>query len=160
MKLAQTLFSFRGRLRRLPFIGFGIAAILTITLIPFLAIKINNIEVESEFADNAISIFFILLFCVQLLCYYILMALCSKRLHDMDSTAWHLLWIAPLMCAGPAVRAFAQVNGQQAIGSLPLILAFVTLVALAKTLGTDGPNSYGPGLHSAKTAATPAAPAE
>ncbi|MFL1462950.1 DUF805 domain-containing protein [Roseococcus sp. DSY-14] len=63
-----------------------------------------------------------------------------RRLHDMDRTGWHLLWIAALSALGNLVGQ-AGLSGVSAVLGLASLAVFLGLCLIP---GTPGPNRYGP----------------
>ena len=66
-----------------------------------------------------------------------------RRLHDMDRTGWHLLWIATLSALGNAVGQVGQAGLSGASGVLGLA-SLAVFLGLCLIPGTPGPNRYGP----------------
>jgi len=74
------------------------------------------------------------------------MALVVKRLHDLDKTGWHYVWmflLPGLLTSGLTFQLNSEgrwsIGYGQTAGFIPLLSALYLLFAL----GSDGPNKFG-----------------
>jgi uncharacterized membrane protein YhaH (DUF805 family) len=133
MPSSQLLFSFHGRLNRLPY---------WLTSIAVLVITIVLVAVLFTVMDLGVSLF-VLLGVLYIPLLWIAFALGAKRLHDRDKSAWWLLvfYVLPSSLSNLADSA-------SGIGILLLLagaaLSIWALVELGCLRGTVGPNRFGP----------------
>jgi uncharacterized membrane protein YhaH (DUF805 family) len=133
MPTSQLLFSFHGRLNRLPY---------WLTSIAILVLTIVLVAVLFTVMDLGVRLFVILgVLYIPLL--WIAFALGAKRLHDRDKSAWWLLvfYVLPSILSNLADSA-------SGVGILLLLagaaLSIWALVELGCLRGTVGPNRFGP----------------
>jgi len=133
MPTSQLLFSFNGRLNRLPY---------WLTSIAILVLTIVLVAVLFTIMDLGVSLFVILgVLYIPLL--WIAFALGAKRLHDRDKSAWWLLvfYVLPSSLSNLADPASGVGILLLLVSAAISIWAFVELGCLR---GTVGPNRFGP----------------
>src|SRR5262245_431407 len=133
MPTSQLLFSFNGRLNRLPY---------WLTSIAILVLTIVLVAVLFTIMDLGVRLFVILgVLYIPLL--WIAFSLAAKRLHDRDKSAWWLLvfYVLPSSLSNLGDPA-------SGVGILLLLagaaLSIWALVELGCLRGTVGPNRFGP----------------
>lgn len=140
MDQLKALFSFRGRASRLTYWRIGLAtaaawAVLWVVTI-FVAMGAGNIAVVP----------LLLVFPVMV----VNLAVCVRRLHDRDKSAWWLLvfWAAPLFLLGLTQWLTDQTGegGPAALAAVTtgLALQVWALVEIGLLRGTPGDNRFGP----------------
>lgn len=129
--LKFVFFSFRGRLGRLAYLGYGLLALLVCGII---------VAIGAGFGANgalAPAVVFIGVGCV--LMFWSSLAMTIKRLHDMDLSGRHLWWIYGINAVAGAMQDISPA-WNAVIGALNFGVAIWLLV----TRGTNGDNHYGP----------------
>jgi uncharacterized membrane protein YhaH (DUF805 family) len=129
---AFTLLS--GRLGRLAYLGYSLLLGLLLALIALIMIW------PAYGTPNQNTIFALAFVILGLIAFWGGLALTVKRLHDLDMSGWHYLWIS---------LAPSFINGVgRAMHSLPVAifgsaLALIFALFLLFWPGTDGSNNYG-----------------
>jgi uncharacterized membrane protein YhaH (DUF805 family) len=159
MDLRQLLFRFQGRTPRLRWWIASIAVALmagVVSSLLELAAKSSGSSIlnPETNAFEPTGLFGVALFAVGLANVWINFALCAKRLHDRDRTAW---WLAAqivglLLFATVLVIAISVPQEQAATwfvaaGAIGVIVFGLTLwlfVEMGFLRGTQGPNRFGP----------------
>lgn len=129
-KLTAILFSYRGRIGRLAYLSGSL--VVGVAALALIFVSVSLAGNDQGIAGSTISA---ASFLAALAALWPLSALLVKRLHDLNRSGWHGLWIALLL-------------------PLPNLLddpfeTVATVAALAVTLwlffmpGTPGPNAYG-----------------
>ena len=74
------------------------------------------------------------------------LAVCVRRLHDLDRTGWWslALYAATLVLSGAIAAAFALQPGVSILLGLMLLAILVVMIVWLATKGTTGPNRFGP----------------
>ena len=147
--LRQLLFSFRGRTPRRQFwffaLGFIVLAVLVITLAAVVMIN-RTPGIQQEQLDVGLRRVMNGFLLVML---WPTLAVCAKRLHDRNYSAW---WLVLVFGAGAAlVYAMAFLKVAFGTGSIPVYSASAGLAllliwfigALGLRPGTVGPNRFG-----------------
>lgn len=130
VKLNVDYLNLKGRINRLDFfVWSGIStSAYCVTLLEYIMLKV-------EFTNLVVVPWF----CVTLLIYlYVMLILCVKRLHDMNLSGWHVIWIWAL---GSTALAFQTYNPKIAV-----ILAFFnsfSALMLFLVPGSAGANKFG-----------------
>lgn len=130
----QTLFGFRGRIGRLRFLGYNCLIGLLFIPIVFLAVEFAQ---DVRLAGNAYGGIAAAIMLPWLFAAWAGAALLVKRLHDLDRSGLHVLWI----CAAWYLPSSMLPSGV-AIG-VQIIAVGASLVLLLMR-GTEGPNRSGP----------------
>jgi uncharacterized membrane protein YhaH (DUF805 family) len=147
MTIRQVLFSFNGRLNRLPFFGYSVLAVVAL----FVVIGLGVTLCFSKEVTGVIlgSVVMLAGFPVAVWSVY---ALLVKRLHDLDMSGLHAIWFYLL---GIAPSAFAT--------EAPVLAAICGLAQFGFSLyflfapGTVGQNRFGqPRVANASAQVTPA----
>ena len=124
-------FSFRGRLGRLAYLGYGLLALLVSGVIMGIGGALA--------ANNALLPSVILIGLGVVMMFWSSLAMSVKRLHDMDLSGHHLWWIYGISMLGGAV--------QQTSPALAILLGaanFGVGIWLLVKRGTNGDNRFGP----------------
>ncbi|RYC28795.1 DUF805 domain-containing protein [Lichenibacterium minor] len=128
--LVSLLFSFEGRLGRARFFWASCLSIVPYILVVMAVVSHMHVPV-SEVTGTLIRLALALPFV------WIGLALTAKRLHDLDLSGFHLLWVAPL--------AFGSAFLPPGLVSLAsMVLSGVVEIWLLTKRGTYGRNDYGP----------------
>lgn len=140
--MRYALFSFRGRLGRLAYFGYGVLAVVLAGIMmaigSFLLTTFGrNGQLQAEgfgVAGLGIVVVAILMLVINTL------ALAVKRLHDLDRSGHHLWWIY-----GIGIAESVMFNaGQTALGGLLTLISFGAGIWLWFARGTNGDNRFGP----------------
>lgn len=144
MSIGALLFSFRGRINRLPYWLVSLA-MLTVMATVFALVGVSGVWR---------SAMFLLLLLIPSI--WIGVALSTKRLHDRNKSAWWLVifYVLPGILEG--VEEFAGDAGIVLLIA-SLALSIWALVELGFLRGTPGPNHYGPDPLAVASPATPPA---
>ena len=138
MSFGHTLFGFSGRLNRMAFFGYGLvlAILLGIAVgaIVFLLMSDPSGELTPELSRVFTGLTIVSLWPTA--------ALTVKRLHDMDRTGLHAVWIFALSGAGALLDQMAR-GGSNAISVTLQILSLLVALWLLFARGTDGANRFG-----------------
>jgi len=133
------LFSFRGRASRLTYwrIGLATTAVWAVLWIAVIFVAMG--------AGNAAVIPLLLVLPVMV----VNLAVCVRRLHDRDKSAWWLLvfWLAPLILLG-VTQALTDQTGEGSPAAMITVLAALglnlwSLVEIGFRRGTPGDNRFG-----------------
>ena len=131
-----------GRIRRWRYFFYSCLLWIVLLLLTLLAVAlVNNVR-----HPTAASV----LFTVVILAFWLWagFALVVKRLHDLNKTGWHYVWmfLLPTLLGGSfTVQWIAPFNGHwsigygQSFGIIPLLATLYLIFAR----GTDGPNDFG-----------------
>lgn len=93
MTFTQALFSFRGRLGRLPYLGYMLLAVAVGSSLAA-AFALGAMYLHSQRGAMGIVIGLALLGALCILpMIWSAWAITAKRLHDMGLSAWHLIWV-------------------------------------------------------------------
>ena len=143
--MLEAYFVFNGRMRRLRLLAYSV--LLTV-LLAFLVIG-GRFALDSARSVAAATLLIQGLFALLWLCAWAAMGV--KRLHDLDKSGWHFLWLvlAPqALTLGAGTSDFDLRSG--AIGFsggllslLGLIWLLLGILFLLLARGTDGPNRFG-----------------
>ena len=130
----------------------GLIAIVGITT---LAVLLGGNRVRG----GGLGEFFAVVTAIAVLSPFCLIAIVVKRLHDLDNSAWHVVWLlAILLLAALAAMAYWGLQGGSIVeewqqfwtltlyvtaGLAAALLGYLT-VKLGFTRGTPGPNQFGP----------------
>jgi uncharacterized membrane protein YhaH (DUF805 family) len=135
MTWRQAFFGFHGRMNRAAFLGCTVLA-STASAVVLIPLTVLTTEEGGEAVSSPALLYALLAALVLglIVCFVSNMALLAKRLHDLDFSAWHVLWIAPVLGSGSRDTPLAYVLS---------LLGFGLLVWLLITRGTDGPNRFG-----------------
>lgn len=123
MTLTQTLFSFEGRIGRAPYWYFVLAAIVLFGVV-FAAVGVSMFGAMTAAAPDAppagMGAATMAIPVLSLLMLWPSLAICAKRWHDVDKSAWWIL-----------------------IGLVPVVGGLVALVFNGFIPGTPGANRFG-----------------
>lgn len=130
-------------MRRLRFFFFSILLWIVIPLLKLLAIPLVGNARYPFMATLAVIVL------IGLFWTWAGMALVVKRLHDLDRSGWHYVWM--FLVPGLAFGGWSlRVNGSDVIGAGSLglqsifgLVSFVALLYLLLARGSDGPNRFG-----------------
>jgi len=135
MSMKQLLFSFEGRIGRMPFwlatLGMVVAMIVINVAVfgaAFLTADPSAVQAAPGAMGGAVTIVALL---VTILAVWIGLAVQAKRWHDLDKSAWWIL-----------------------INLIPAVGGLITLVMCGFLAGTPGPNRFGPATATAAATAT------
>ena len=140
MDRISALFSFRGRASRLTYwrVGLATAAVGAVLWIAVIFVAMG--------AGDAAIIPLLLVLPVLV----VNLAVCVRRLHDRDRSAWWLLvfWLAPLVLLG-VTQALTDQTGEGSPAAMVTVLAALalslwSLVEIGFRRGTPGDNRFGP----------------
>ena len=130
MTISQTLFGFKGRIRRLTYLGYVVLDDAVSLLLIYLGVVVGK-------SGNAAAVLVLLAACCAWMT-WVTLALTIKRLHDVGMTGLHAIWILL-----PNATYFDR--------SLPLALVevvaflnFGLICWLVLARGQDGANRCGP----------------
>jgi uncharacterized membrane protein YhaH (DUF805 family) len=137
MTLAQKLFSFRGRLNRAAYIGLTLLCAAAVGVGIRIAIGIGA---SGHGSRGPIIIAVSLAIPLMIVGYWAGAALCAKKLHDLNLSGAHVIWIYLFGIGASAITFLAPVW----ITVLFYIADVGILLWLWCTPGTNGPNCYGP----------------
>jgi uncharacterized membrane protein YhaH (DUF805 family) len=139
MPMTQFLFSFSGRVNRVPYWLTSLALLFMAAIVLVLLLVLSTAAgVTESFAPPplpALAAFIPLV--------WISLAVSAKRLHDRDKSAWWLLlfWLLPSVLERMADRT----EGFGIVFTLASIaLSIWAIVEMGFLRGTAGPNRYGP----------------
>ncbi len=125
----QTLFAFHGRIGRLRFIGYN--CLVGVILIPVLLFSLSMIDGKT-FEGGRVAVPSL----PWLLMIWPGVALLVKRLHDMEWSGLHGIWICAIWYAPSSAMP-------DALASVVSFVAVAASLWLLLMPGTDGPNFYG-----------------
>lgn len=149
MSFTQALFSFRGRLGRLAFFGY----LLFMYAVVGLLFGAGLISVGAKDGGGGLGV--LVIAAAVILFLWIDLALLIKRLHDLDFSSNHLIWVsAPSMIA-----TFGASGLSGGILALLWVAHFLIGLYLLFAPGTLGPNKFGqrPGTIAPPESAPPSA---
>jgi uncharacterized membrane protein YhaH (DUF805 family) len=135
------LFSWSGRMGRLSYFGYSILLVAVLLGLGLLLLLPLRNAVDATGVIIAISV---LLGAMGVLGGF---SLAAKRLHDLDMSAWHYVWIifAPAILSG--VGAAMQQAGMTFPGLMASLMGALISLVMALFLllwpGTDGANQFG-----------------
>jgi uncharacterized membrane protein YhaH (DUF805 family) len=145
--IAQLFFSFRGRAGRAPFWLVWLFWVVLTQVIDYVW-DIGN--VPAKLASGNQPVLGLITLALLTSC----LAVCVRRLHDRDKSAW---WVVPYGIVPPALELLAVASAVYAgptielysIRTIALLVASVVLwlwalIDLGFMPGTAGPNRYGP----------------
>jgi len=125
MKLTTTLFSFKGRMNRLPYwMVYITITILVVIIVSIFATLLPEKTAEGQFTQqlNPMQLLAIIcIFVIDILYLWSLIAISVKRLHDRDQSGWWFL-----------------------VGLIPLIGQLWYFIVVMCLSGTSGDNRFGP----------------
>lgn len=139
--MVNTLFGLRGRMRRLHFFlllmsnqALALGAVTVAFMIAWAGPREVGLTRETE--EVALG----LLLGLLALTSWIYVAIAVKRLHDLDCSGWHVVWITgAALGVTPMTRELPELPG--------MLVAFLSLAGvlwLVLARGTPGPNRFGP----------------
>ena len=133
MPLTQLLFSFRGRINRLPFWLASIAVALVLIVLVILSFGLGGPT------EGTALVIFVLYLPVA----YVGLALGTKRLHDRDKSGW---WLLLFYVLPGILQWLADMAGGAGIilQVIALVLNIWALIELGFLRGTPWPNRFGP----------------
>ncbi len=127
--------SVSGRLSRLPYFGYSVLLIVVAVILSFVAIF------ALQSATGGLSILGVVIaVVVGLGTLWGSIAIAVKRLHDVNMSGWHYLWMALVPGIINGVGNTQHSTGLQAIGGLISLGVWVFLLFWP---GTPGPNRFG-----------------
>lgn len=133
MSFSQTLFGFKGRIARLPYLGYSLLGGLFVGIFLFMGFAVAA-------SAKGASVLGILIIAAAVIGYaWIALALQIKRLHDLGFSGLHMIWIAAI---GALSSALSQANP-----TISIILGFGSLCVWLWLLFAPGQpetNAYGP----------------
>jgi uncharacterized membrane protein YhaH (DUF805 family) len=131
MSIGTLLFSFRGRINRMPYWLVSIA-VMIVMAVPFALVAASGVWQ---------SAMLLLLLLIPLI--WIGLALAVKRLHDRNKSAWWLVIFYVLPGIMEGIGEFAG-DAEVVLLIASSALSIWALVELGFLRGTAGPNDYGP----------------
>ena len=140
--MLEAYFALSGRIRRWRYLFYSVLLWFGVLLLALLSIPLVDIARHPKAAS------ILLIVVIGLFWLWAGMALVAKRLHDLDRTAWHYVWmfLLPALLTGGwsfhwsgSVDARWSVSFGYATGIVPLLATLYLIFAR----GTDGPNRYG-----------------
>jgi uncharacterized membrane protein YhaH (DUF805 family) len=131
MSIGTLLFSFRGRINRMPYWLVSLA-MLIVMAVPFAFVATSGVWPSA-----------MLLLLLLIPWMWIGMALGAKRLHDRNKSAW---WLVILYVLPGILEGIGEFAGDAEVVLLiaSWALSIWALVELGFLRGTPGPNDYGP----------------
>jgi uncharacterized membrane protein YhaH (DUF805 family) len=125
------LFSFRGRINRMPYWLVSLAMMIVMAAV-FALVPTSGVWQTAT-----------LLLLLLILSIWIGMALAAKRLHDRNKSAW---WLVIFYVLPGILEGIGEFAGDAGVVLLiaSLALSIWALVELGFLRGTPGPNNYGP----------------
>ena len=131
MSIGTLLFSFRGRINRMPY-WLASLAVLIVMAVPFALVAASGLWQ---------SAMLLLLLLIPLI--WTGVALAVKRLHDRNKSAW---WLVIFYVLPGILEGIGEFAGDAAVVLLiaSSALSIWALVELGFLRGTAGPNDYGP----------------
>lgn len=140
--MIEAYFTLSGRLRRLPYFGYGLL------LIPVVLVLGGLVFFSTKEAQHPVAVLLILASLLVLLLAWAGLALGVKRCHDFNRSGWLYFWIAWL----PGILSCSlsiTIGGAEYELALPVIGNIAGVIALIGGLyvlfkrGTDGANRFG-----------------
>lgn len=140
--MLEGYFALSGRMRRWRFFIYGLALWIIIPVLVLLAVPAVNNARYPFFAALIVVI------AIGVFWTWAGLALVVKRLHDLNKSGWHYVWmflLPGLLSGGLGVQWNGSLSGQwsfgygQVLGIIPLIAILYLIFAR----GSDGPNDYG-----------------
>ncbi|MDQ7248716.1 DUF805 domain-containing protein [Dongia sedimenti] len=137
--MLEGYFALSGRLRRWRFFLYGLVLWIIIPVLILLAIPAVG-NARYPFAASLIAVVAIGAFWC-----WAGMALVVKRLHDLNRSGWHYVWMFLLPGLLGGGLSFDWSRGQWSIGYSQAggIIPLLALLYLIFGRGSDGPNDYG-----------------
>jgi uncharacterized membrane protein YhaH (DUF805 family) len=139
--MLYALFSWSGRLGRLAYFGYSLLLSVILSVLGLiLLLPLRN-------APDAMGITITINVILVLMAVFGQFCLAAKRLHDLDMSAWHYVWIifAPALFIG--VGAGMSQAGMTFPGLVTMLLGALISLLIALFLmfwpGTDGTNQFG-----------------
>ena len=132
MSFSQKMFGFDGRIRRLPYFGFGILSCIVGGVLVGTGIVL--MQVGFGFIPGIVVIIAAVAGMI-----WVSLALTVKRLHDMGLAGIHVIWFLLLNLAAGGARALSP-----GLGILLDVACFGVSLWLLFKRGDDGANQYGP----------------
>ena len=127
-------FFWNGRLGRLAYFGY------TMLLAVILAVVATLLIFPLRNSPNAQSVIVMVAVILGAIGLYAGFCLAAKRLHDMDMSAWHYLW---MVLVPGAFQGFGSATHNVAVTVIGSLLSLAIGLFLLFWPGTDGPNNYG-----------------
>ena len=141
LQLRTALFSFVGRINRAPFIFFSIAS----TVIFYGSILLIGIGLERYSRFTVPVIFFVaLLIALFVSNVWASLALGVKRLHDLNLSGAHMIWIYLFSIFTGTLSTFIIYSWGVVCVILGALISCGIMLWLWCTPGTNGHNKYGP----------------
>ena len=140
--MLEAYFALSGRIRRLRFFAHTILLWIVILLLSLLAIPlVNHARYPATASIMAIGL-------IGLFWIWAGMALVVKRLHDLDWSGWHYLWmflLPAILGSGLSIHASGSFERTWTVGFgySPGIVSFLAILYLIFARGTDGRNRFG-----------------
>jgi uncharacterized membrane protein YhaH (DUF805 family) len=123
-----------GRLGRFAYFGYSLALGLVMAVLAAILI------LPMYHSPNAGGVLVVVLVLLGVLGFWGGLALTVKRLHDLNLSGWHYVWIGVL----PAVlNGIARATQSLPVGVAALVLTLIFGLFLLFWPGTDGANNYG-----------------
>lgn len=131
-----------GRIRRWRFFVYGLALYIIAPVLILLAIP----AIDNARYPRAAT--FIVVVVLVVSWYWANMALVVKRLHDLNKTGWHYVWmflVPGLLSGGLSFELSRRSDGHWSVGYglVVGIVPFLASLYLTFARGSDGPNDYG-----------------
>lgn len=127
------LFGFQGRIARLPYFGYALLAVLIWGILG----GAGGVILAEQRDNGSVIVGAILLIAALGGLIWTGIALAVKRLHDMNMSGLHVLWIW-----GVNILASALANAAPALAIICTVASFLIGLWLLFSPGTVGPNRY------------------
>ena len=159
MSLAQLLFSFKGRIRRLYWwvasLAAGGVAAIVMAILEAAARASGGAIIDPDTQQiEPTGLFGVAMSVVGLANMWIAFALSVKRLHDRDRSGWWLLWqllivflavvLIIVAIAVPQEQGVVRYALAVAVGLAAAVISIWLFVQIGFLRGTQGPNRFGP----------------
>jgi uncharacterized membrane protein YhaH (DUF805 family) len=131
MSIGTLLFSFRGRINRMPYWLVSLAMLIVMA-------AVFALVAGTGFWPSAMLLLLLLIPWL-----WIGMALAAKRLHDLNKSSWWLVIFYVLPAILEIIGGFAG-DAEVVLLIASLALSIWAVVELGFLRGTPGPNDYGP----------------
>jgi uncharacterized membrane protein YhaH (DUF805 family) len=139
--MLYALFSWSGRLGRLGYFGYSLLLCVILVVLSLLLLAPLRSAPDAQGVTIAITVLLSVMGILGGFC------LAAKRLHDVDLSAWHYVWIifipALLNGVGVALRSLGNTVPGLVISLAGLTFSLLVYFVLLLWPGTDGTNRFG-----------------
>ncbi len=139
--MLEGYFALSGRIRRWRFFLYFFVLSIIVSVLALLGIPL----VENARYPQAAAILVVIV--IGMFCTWAAMALVVKRLHDLNRSGWHYVWmfLLPGLLTSSVSFHWNQIQGSWSFGYLQVfgIVSVLATLYLTFARGSDGPNDYG-----------------